>query len=91
VIAPGLIRDAGMFAESGAAPPPGIGTGTPKQVGTAVVRAIERDKLEISVAPLRQRALARFAMMTPEFSGRLAGSAATKAADAIASGQTDKR
>jgi hypothetical protein len=29
--------------------------------------------------------------MTPEVSGRLAGSAATKAADAIASGQTDKR
>jgi len=91
VITPGLIRKAGMFADSGAAPPPGIGTGTPQQVGSAVVRAIERDKSEISVAPLRQRALARFAMMTPEFSGRLAGSAATKAADAIASGQTDKR
>src|ERR1700756_1858935 len=40
VITPGLIRDAGMFAESGAAPPPGIGTGTPQQVGNAVVRAI---------------------------------------------------
>jgi hypothetical protein len=80
-----------MFAESGAAPPPWIGTGTPQQVGTAVVQAIEHDKLEISVAPLRQRALARFARMAPEFSGRLAGAAATKAADAIASGQTDKR
>ena len=33
VITPGLIREAGMFAESGAAPPPGIGTGTPQQVG----------------------------------------------------------
>jgi short-subunit dehydrogenase len=91
VITPGLIRDAGMFAESGAPPPPGIGTGTPQQVGNAVVRAIERDKSEISVAPLRQRALARFAMLAPEISGRLGGSAATKAADAIASGQTDKR
>jgi len=56
-----------------------------------VVRAIERDKSEISVAPLRQRALARFAMMAPEISGRFAGSTALKAADAIASGQTDKR
>jgi hypothetical protein len=56
-----------------------------------VVRAIERDKLEISVAPLRQRALARFAMMAPEIAGRLGGSTATKAADAIASGQTEKR
>jgi hypothetical protein len=29
--------------------------------------------------------------MAPEFSGRLASSAATKAADAIAEGQTEKR
>jgi short-subunit dehydrogenase len=91
VITPGAIRDAGMFAESGAAPPPGLGTGTPEQVGKAVVRAIEGDKSEISVAPLRQRALARFAMMAPELSGRIAGSTATKAADAVAEGQTDKR
>jgi short-subunit dehydrogenase len=91
VITPGAIREAGMFAESGAPPPPGLGTGTPQQVGDAVVRAIERDKSEISVAPLRQRALARFAMMAPEISGRLASSAATKAADAIAEGQTEKR
>jgi short-subunit dehydrogenase len=91
VITPGAIRDAGMFADSGAAPPPGLGTGTPEQVGSAVVRAIEHDKSEISVAPLRQRALARLAMMAPEISGRLVGSTATKAADAIASGQTDKR
>lgn len=91
VITPGAIRDAGMFADSGAAPPPGLGTGTPEQVGNAVVRAIEHDKSEISVAPLRQRALARFAMMAPEISGRLAGSAAMKAADSIAQGQTDKR
>jgi short-subunit dehydrogenase len=91
VITPGLIRDAGMFAQSGAAAPPVVGTGTPQQVGDAVVRAIEHDKSEISVAPLRQRVMARFAMMAPEISGRLAGSAALKAADAIASGQTDKR
>jgi short-subunit dehydrogenase len=91
VITPGVIREAGMFAESGAAPPPGLGTGTPEQVANAVVRAIERDKPEISVAPLRQRALARFAMLAPEISGRLAGSVALKAADAIAAGQTDKR
>lgn len=91
VISPGAIREAGMFAESGAAPPPGMGTGTPEQVASAVVRAIERDKSEIPVAPLHQRVLARFAMLAPEISGRLAGSAAAKAADAIAAGQTDKR
>jgi short-subunit dehydrogenase len=91
VVAPGVIRDAGMFAESGAAPPPLIGTGTPQQVGAAVVQAIEHDKSEISVAPLRQRALARLAMMAPEISGRLAGATALRSADAIASGQTHKR
>jgi short-subunit dehydrogenase len=91
VITPGAIREAGMFAESGAAPPPGLGTGTPEQVAKAVVRAIERNKSEISVAPVRQRALARFAMLAPEISGRLVGSVAAKAADAVAWGQTDKR
>jgi short-subunit dehydrogenase len=91
VITPGAIREAGMFAESGAPPPPGLGTGTPEQVASAVVRAIEHNKSEISVAPARQRALARFAMLAPEISGRLAGSVAAKAADAVAAGQTDKR
>jgi short-subunit dehydrogenase len=91
VITPGAIRAAGMFADSRARPPKGIGTGTPEQVGAAVVRAIERDRSEISVAPLRQRALARFAMLAPEISGRVANDAATKAAEEVARGQTDKR
>jgi short-subunit dehydrogenase len=91
VITPDMIREAGMFAESGAAPPPGLGTGTPQQVGNAVVHAIEHNSSEISVAPLRQRVLARFAMVTPEISGRLANAAARKTADAIAAGHTDKR
>jgi short-subunit dehydrogenase len=91
VITPGAIRDAGMFADSGAKPPPALGTGTPEGVGKAVVRAIKRNEAEISVAPLRQRAGARIAMLNPELIGRLAGSAATKAADEIAAGQTDKR
>jgi hypothetical protein len=40
---------------------------------------------------MRQRALARFAMFAPELSGRVVGSAATKAADEIAQGQANKR
>ena len=91
VVCPGAIRDAGMFAESGAPPPPLIGTGTPEQVGDAVVTAIERNRGEIDVAPLRQRALARFAVNAPELASRLAGDVATRAADQIAAGQTDKR
>ena len=56
VVSPGAIRDAGMYAESGAPPPPLIGTGTPQQVGDAVVTAIERNRGEIdgrSAAPAR--------------------------------------
>jgi short-subunit dehydrogenase len=91
IIAPGSIREAGMYADSGAPPPPGLGTGTPKQVAGAVVRAIERNKSEITVAPLRQRAFARFAMFAPEISGRIANPTAAKAADEVAAGQADKR
>ena len=43
LVSPGFIREAGMFADSGAKPPPGLGTGRPEQVGDAVVTAIERD------------------------------------------------
>ncbi len=91
VVSPGVIRAAGMFAESGAAASPMMGTGTPEQVGDAVVSAIERNRSEVTVAPLRQRALGRVGANAPELSGRLAGNLATKVADEIASGQTEKR
>lgn len=91
VVSPGAIGGAGMFADSGASTPPLIGTGTPEQVGTAVVTAIERNRGEVTVAPLRQRALARFAANAPEVASRLAGGVAAKTADQIAAGQIDKR
>lgn len=91
VVSPGAIGGAGMFAESGAAAPPLIGTGKPDQVGDAVVSAIERNRGEVTAAPLRQRLLARFAANAPEVSSRLAGGVAAKAADEIAAGQTHKR
>jgi short-subunit dehydrogenase len=91
VISPGAIRDAGMFADSGAKPPPALGTATPSQVAAAVVRAIERDRGEITVAPLRQRALGKIGMVAPEISGRVAGRKAAEVAAEIARGQTDKR
>jgi short-subunit dehydrogenase len=64
VISPGFVREAGMFARSGG-DPRFLGTASPQQVGAAVARAIEHDKLEIAVAPRRQRALAHFAMTAP--------------------------
>ncbi|HEY5710192.1 MAG TPA: SDR family NAD(P)-dependent oxidoreductase [Solirubrobacterales bacterium] len=92
IVSPGTIREAGMYADSGAAPIPGLGTGTPQQVAAAVVKAIERNKVEISVAPVQQRLLAHFALASPGISVKVAsGEAGQKAAANVASGQTDKR
>jgi short-subunit dehydrogenase len=49
---PGFIRDAGMFADSGASLPRGVGTRTPEDVALAVIEGIERNRAEIDVAPL---------------------------------------
>jgi short-subunit dehydrogenase len=92
VVSPGFIREAGMFAEAGAKPPPGLGTASPEQVAAAVVKAIERNKLEVAVAPLRQRALAHLALSSPGVNDRVMGSGAAKSsADTLAAGQREKR
>jgi short-subunit dehydrogenase len=92
IVSPGTIREAGMYADSGAAPIPGLGTGSPQQVANAVVKAIEQNKVEISVAPVQQRVLAHFALATPGLSVKIAsGDAGQKAAAAVAKGQLDKR
>jgi hypothetical protein len=80
-----------MFADSKVSSSPLMGTSSPAEVGAGVVRAIEHDRGEIQVAPLRARALSSFAASAPELAGRIAGATATKMADAVASGQTDKR
>ena len=93
LVSPGFIRDAGMFADSGAKPPPGLGTASPRQVGDAVLKAIEHDKVELTVAPLQQRALAHLGLATPSISVRAqSGSTGQKAAKAVADGHpVDKR
>jgi short-subunit dehydrogenase len=93
LVTPGFIRDAGMFADAGAKPPAGMGTGRPEQVGAAVVRAIVRDRAEVAVGPLRQRALAHFSLFSPSIAARAqSGSAGQKAARSIAEGHpSDKR
>jgi short-subunit dehydrogenase len=65
IVSPGFVREAGMFADSGAKPPPGLGTTTPERVSAAVARAIEQDKLELTVAPLQQRVASHLAMASP--------------------------
>ncbi len=93
LVSPGFIRGAGMFADSGAQPPPGFGTGKPEQVGAATVRAIERNRAEIAVAPIRQRALAHIGLTSPGIAVKIqSGSAGQKAGQAIADGHpADKR
>jgi short-subunit dehydrogenase len=92
LVSPGFIRDAGMFAESGAKPPAGLGTGRPDQVGAAVVKAIVGDKIEVGVGPLRQRALAHMGLASPGMSARAqSGSAGQRAAKAIAEGHPSEK
>jgi short-subunit dehydrogenase len=92
VVLPGFVRDAGMFADAGGRAPIGLGTARPEQVGEAVARAIERDRAEIDVAPLRQRLLINFGHRYPGLASRIQrGGGASEVADRIAAGQTDKR
>jgi short-subunit dehydrogenase len=65
VVAPGFIRDAGMFAEAGVRLPPWIRTRAPADVAGAVIRAVERDRAEVGVAPLSLRLGATFASVAP--------------------------
>jgi short-subunit dehydrogenase len=93
IVSPGFIREAGMFADAGSKPPPGMGTSTPEEVGAATVKAIERNKVEVTIAPLPQRAGAHLALFSPSLSVKVqSGSAGQKAAKDIASGHSaDKR
>lgn len=67
VISPGFIRDAGMFARSGAESslPPGVGTATPQQVAAAVIKGITKGRLEIMVAPAGLKIGAAFGEALP--------------------------
>ena len=70
-VMPGFIREAGMFAESGAKPPPGLGTTPPEQVGAAVVTAIRRDRAEVEPATRRLRVVTGIAHRHPELASRV--------------------
>jgi short-subunit dehydrogenase len=93
LVTPGFVREAGMFHDSGAKPPPGLGTTTPDKVAEAVVTAIERNRHEVEVAPVVTRVLSNFAMWRPEIAAWFAyrRGAGTKIAERVASGQAEKR
>ena len=91
-IFPGFVRDAGMFHDTGAKLPPGVGTVSPEAVADAVVRAIERNRGEVDVAPAGLRAGAKAAGLAPDLaatvSRRLGGQ---RIAEDHVSAQTTKR
>lgn len=91
IVFPGFIREAGMFADSGAATPSGVGTNSPDDVAAAVIDAIRRNRGEVDVAPLLLRGSAKLNGIAPGLVsglGRRLGSA--KVAAEIAAGQRSR-
>jgi len=89
---PGFIRDSGMFADSGAKLPRGVGTRTPDDVAKAVLRGIDRNRSEIDVAPFSLSSGARAFGLAPSLvAGVNRRLGAKDLAARIAKGQRDKR
>jgi len=93
IVEPGFVRDAGMYADSGAHDemPKFVGTSTPADVARAVIRAIEHNKPEVLVAPTHVKLASGVAYRNPRLASWLSRGNASKIADKITSGQTDKR
>ncbi len=92
VVAPGFIRDAGMFADAGASLPRLVATRGPDEVADGVIGAIERNRPEVAVAPVSLRLGASFASVAPGVAAavsRRLGNA--QIALDVAAGQRDKR
>ncbi|ONM47624.1 SDR family NAD(P)-dependent oxidoreductase [Nocardia donostiensis] len=91
-IFPGYISDAGMFADSGANLPRGIGTRTPQDVARATIRAIEKNRAEVDVAPLSLRMIGLLSGIAPGLSAAIQRRAGTeKITEQLAEGQRSKR
>jgi uncharacterized protein len=92
VVLPGFIREAGMFADSGVSLPTGVGTRSPEQVAAAVVRAIQRNRSEVEVAPVGLRLGATFGGVAPRLAAALSRRLGSdRIANEVAAGQREKR
>lgn len=92
VILPGFIREAGMFADADIELPPLVGTRSPQDVAAAAIRAIERDRAEVDVAPLGLRVGASIATVVPQVAAAVSRRLGSdKIATDLAAGQLDKR
>jgi short-subunit dehydrogenase len=91
-IYPGFIREAGMFVDSGARLPPGLGTSSPREVADAVIKGIERNRAEIDVAPLTMRSGARIFTAAPSIGAAVSRAlGGGKIAASVAKGQRENR
>ncbi|MFL5831619.1 MAG: SDR family NAD(P)-dependent oxidoreductase [Solirubrobacteraceae bacterium] len=92
VVLPGFIRDAGMFADAKTSLPRYVGTRSPEDVADAVLRAIERDRAEVEVAPMGVRVGANLASLAPGLASSMSRRLGSEQLAArIAAGQLDKR
>ena len=92
VICPGFVSEAGMFADSGARLPKGIGTVSPQQVADATIEAVESNRAEIDVAPLALRLSAAIAQVAPQTAAKAQKrSGGHKLAEKMSAQQRSKR
>jgi short-subunit dehydrogenase len=89
LIAPGFVDEAGMFADSGNELPPGMRAVSPDDVAKAVLRSIDKDLGEVSVAPPELKAMSMLAVAAPRLSAAMQRKLGLNDFDAI--GGTTKR
>jgi hypothetical protein len=70
-VAPGFIRDAGMFHEGGIELPPGVRTKAPQDVADGVAKAITHSPAEVFVAPAELRLASTLATVAPALSATI--------------------
>ncbi|MEV6771803.1 SDR family NAD(P)-dependent oxidoreductase [Nocardia sp. NPDC051030] len=88
---PGYIRDAGMVTDAGVTLPRGVGTRSPHDVARAVIRAIEKNRAELDVAPPTLRLIALLGGIAPTLTAALQrGVGAETIARQLAEGQRYK-
>ena len=91
-IYPGFIRESGMFHESGAKLPRGVGTRTADDVARAVLEGIDRNRAEIDVAPFSLSSGAKVFGLSPPVMSRITRMLGADDVSAqLEVGQRDKR
>jgi short-subunit dehydrogenase len=91
VICPGFVRDAGMFADSGATLPFPLTTVEPEAVANAVIKAIQHDRAEIDVAPAVLRVGTFLGGLAPGMAATVQAKVGKGLSQQMIAGQRDKR